>query len=616
MTKIKAVIFDWAGTTIDYGCFAPVKALKDGFSSIGVQITNETARKPMGLPKMEHVRAIAAMVPELLSEEQTLRAYESFEGSLFADIENHCEIKEYVMEAVEELRRRNIATGSTTGYTTAMMERVMLSAAAHGYCPDFCVTPEQASKGRPYPYMIWENMKHFGIVDPREVVKVGDTAADIDEGKNASCWTAGVIMGSSKMGLTREEVKLLSPDELEKAKKRVHAAYYRYGADYIIEDMSELSSVIDDINRKLSRSEPHKLLTPGPLTTRASVKYAMNTDHCTWDDEYKEITLSVMQDITGISANDDYATVLLQGSGTYAVESMINGLVKDCEKILFLINGAYGNRMLTIAEKGGKFFESLRFDDTKAIDNNALEEKLNLDNSIDIVIAVHCETTTGVINPIEDIAKTAKKHGKKVFVDAMSSFGAYDINMPKLDIDALASSANKCLEGLPGLAFVIARKALLEESKGNSKSHSLDLFEQYQGLYRERGKFRFTSPTNVLLALRQAIDEYKKEGGLTARRERYKKNHLLLTEGLEGFGIRPIVAPENQSYIITTLDLDSIDFLDFYNFLKSKGFIIYPGKLTSKPTFRIGNIGDIYPGDIEKLVAVIGEYINNKEKNN
>ena len=363
------------------------------------------------------------------------------------------------------------------------------------------------------------------------------------------------------------------------------------------------------VNCKLTQNASRKLLTPGPLTTRYSVKHAMLTDHCTWDDEYKEITRSVINDITQISANDDYATVLLQGSGSYAVESMINCLCHKKDKILFLVNGEYGKRMLTIAENSRRDFEYIEFDMTQPIEIKKVEKKLKKDKDIDCVIFVHCETTTGVINPLEEIIKLAKSYKKKVFVDAMSSFAAYEIDMSGLDIDALAASSNKCLEGLPGLSFVIAKKSVIENSKGNSHSHSLDLYDQYQGLYNGGGKFRFTSPTNILLALRQAIDEYKKEGGLQVRKARYIENHKILIEGLEKLGINSIVASEYQSYIITTFELGDLDFSNLYAYLKLRGFIIYPGKLTALPTFRIGNIGDIYPSDMAKLVEAISDYL-------
>jgi len=266
--------------------------------------------------------------------------------------------------------------------------------------------------------------------------------------------------------------------------------------------------------------------------------------------------------------------------------------------------------MLAIADDSRRDYEHLTFDMTRPISISAVEKRLKRDRDIDVIVFVHCETTTGIVNPLEDIARLAKSYEKKVLVDAMSSFAAYDIDMPGLDIDALAASSNKCLEGLPGLSFVIVKKSLIEKSEGRSYSHSLDLFDQYQGLYSGGGKFRFTSPTNVLLALRQAIDEYKKEGGLLARRARYMENHDVLVKGLGELGIQPIVAPEYQSYIITTFELGGLDFLKLYATLKSKGFIIYPGKLTSIPTFRLGNIGDVYPSDMAELVKIIGEYVS------
>ncbi|MGL5973089.1 MAG: phosphonoacetaldehyde hydrolase, partial [Oscillospiraceae bacterium] len=344
---IKAVIFDWAGTTIDYGCFAPIKGFVDGFKSIGVDITNEMARKPMGLLKIDHTRAIAKMLDKPISEEEILKVYSVFESTLFANITSHCDVKEYVAEAISALRERSIKIGSTTGYTKAMMDEVLALCAKNGYAPDFCIASDEVTAGRPAPFMMWENLAHFGIDNPRHAVKVGDTVTDISEGKNANCWTVGIIMGSSELGLTKDDVNTLTEKELETKKLEVRKIYYKAGADYIIDDMSELVGVVEDINTKLAQSAEHKLLTPGPLTTKYAVKNAMLTDHCTWDDEYKAITTSVLDDITAISANDDYATVLLQGSGSYAVEAMVNCFCKKKNKILLLVNGEYGKRIVT-----------------------------------------------------------------------------------------------------------------------------------------------------------------------------------------------------------------------------------------------------------------------------
>ena len=606
---IKAVIFDWAGTTIDYGCFAPIKGFIEGFKSIGIEITNEMARKPMGLLKIDHTREIVKMLLSPISEEEIQKAYAVFESTLFSNIVNHCDVKEYVAEAVSDLRKSGIKIGSTTGYTSAMMKEVLKISAKNGYTPDFCIASDEVTAGRPKPFMMWANLAHFGIANPRHAVKVGDTVADIKEGQSADCWTVGVIMGSSELGLTKDEVTRISKNELENKKQEVRKTYYKAGADYIIDDMSELKDVINDINKKLAQSSEHKLLTPGPISTKYNVKYAMLTDHCTWDDEYKAITISVMNDITAISANDDYATVLLQGSGSYAVEAMINSFCKKEDKILFLVNGEYGKRMLTIAENLERDFIHLSFDMTKPIDVEEVEKKLKSDHDIDTIVFVHCETTTGVVNPLDKIVKLAKKHDKKVLVDAMSSFGAYEIDMAGLDIDALAACSNKCLEGLPGLSFVIAKKKLIEKSEGVSPSHCLDLFDQYKGLYEGGGKFRFTSPTNILLALRQAIDEYNKEGGLAARKARYIENQKILTTKLVKLGIKSIVAPEYQSCIITTFELGDINFNKMYNTLKLNGFIIYPGKLTDIPTFRVGNIGDVYPSDMNVFAMVLEEFL-------
>jgi 2-aminoethylphosphonate--pyruvate transaminase/phosphonoacetaldehyde hydrolase len=614
---IKLVIFDWAGTTIDYGSFAPVKGFINGFRKYGVEITGYEARQPMGLKKIDHTRAIAniSRVSEEFfaandrkpSEADIQDIYTDFEKSLMDNIKDHVDIKDHVIETVAELRKRGIKIGSTTGYTRSMMDEVTKLSSANGYTPDFVAAADDTPKGRPYPYMIWENMTKLEVDNPRHVIKVGDTVADIQEGLNANTWTVAVITGSNEMGLTRKEAAAIPQKELDVMKQRARSVFYAAGADYIINDMDELAGVVDDINRVLLRNTPRKLMTPGPLTTRASVKQAMLTDHCTWSDDYKRIALNVSDKITAIAADESYATVLLQGSGSYAVESMICSICNKNEKILFLVNGEYGNRMLRIANKADKTYRTLTFDPCKPIDINEFEKVLTTDTEIKTVVFVHCETTTGVFNPLREIVSLAKQYGKTVLVDAMSSFGAYDIDMPTLGIDALAASANKCLEGLPGLAFVIAKKSVLEKAQ-NSNSHCLDLLDQYETLRDEGGKFRFTSPTNILLALEQAISEYYKEGGLKARGARYAENHRMLIQGLAEAGISPIVKPEHQSYIITTFALGDLNFKQLYESLKSEGFIIYPGKLTDLPTFRIGAIGDVFPSDIKRLTDAIKRF--------
>ena len=616
---IKGVIFDWAGTTVDYGCFAPLRGFIDGFKSKGVDITIDEARKPMGLLKIDHTRAISQF-PRVqaefkkvngrdITEQDVQEIYEVFNKTLLSNIINYSTVKEEVVDTVKSLKERGLKIGSTSGYTREMMDQIIDKVAQQGYSPDCCVCADEVPKGRPFPYMVWRNLTTLGIPNPRDVVKVGDTVSDIKEGTNSNCWSVGVVMGSSELGLTEDEVKNMPADKLEAEKRRVRAIYYEAGADYVIDKMGELPAVIKDIERRLKQNEPHLLLTPGPLTTKDSVKHAMLADHCTWDDEYKEIATHVMNDITNISANNDYVTILLQGSGSYAVEAMIQCFSPDDEEILFVVNGEYGKRMVREAADAKKKYSSIEFDMCSAVDPDAVEKKLNENPQIKSVFVVHSETTSGIINPIERVAKIAKAHGCKIFIDAMSSFAAYEIDMPGLDIDGLAASANKCLEGLPGLAFVVCKRSLVEESKGRSKSHCLDLYDQYLGLYAGGGKFRFTSPTNILLALQQAIVEYKHEGGLQARRARYQENHKHLIEGMAKIGIKPIIDPKIQSYIITTFDLGKINFSKMYNMLKENGFVIYPGKLTDHPTFRIGTIGNVYPHEIDRLCTLIGEYL-------
>ena len=619
MNRIEAVIFDWAGTTVDYGCFAPLKGFIDAFASKGVTLTPAEARGPMGLLKIDHIRALAA-IPHIqaqleknlghaVTDTEIMELYHVFEDTLLENLVAYSTVKPYVVETVAALRKRGIRIGSTSGYTRAMMDRITAHVAKQGYAPDCCVCADEVTRGRPHPFMMWKNMNALDVTDPRHVIKVGDTVSDIKEGLSADAWTVGVVMGSSELGLNEEEVQSLAPEELAARKKEAFARFYAAGADYVIDDMRELPGIVDQINAQLLELEPHKLLTPGPLTTRRSVKLAQLADHCTWDDAYKQLTISVMNDITKICANtDEYATVLLQGSGSYAVEAMIHTFCRDDEKLLIIENGAYGKRMIQQATMAGKNFTVLSFDMCTAIDPEAVRKKLAEEPDIKTVMFVHSETTSGLINPLKEIAGIAKAAGKTVLVDTMSSFGAYETDMKSFGIDALASSANKCLEGLPGLAFVVASKTLLE-GKSASKSLCLDLCDQYRYLYPD-GKFRFTSPTTILLALRRALDLYMLEGGLAARRARYQANHDTLIAGMRRLGIASIVPEQWQSYIITTFDLGQISFTDMYAQLKEHGYVIYPGKLTDKPTFRIGTIGDLYPKDYEDLCRCLEDYLH------
>lgn len=358
---------------------------------------------------------------------------------------------------------------------------------------------------------------------------------------------------------------------------------------------------------------PYLLLTPGPLTTTETVKEAMLTDWCTWDEDYnigivQEIRRSLVELAT--DRPDEYTSVLLQGSGTYCVEAVIGSTVRSNEDyLLILSNGAYGDRMGTIATYYGIRHYVMKFEETQIVDPQQVDSYLAEHPEVTHVSVVHCETTTGVLNPLAEVAAVVKRHGKLLIVDAMSSFGGVPLNMTQLGIDFLISSANKCIQGVPGFGLIIARRSLLEQCKGVARSLSLDIYDQWETMEKGHGKWRFTSPTHVVRAFMQALTEPKEEGGVAARHARYSENHQTLVEGMRALGYKTLLPDEWQSPIITSFYYPSadFDFNAFYQALKSKGFVIYPGKISQADTFRIGNIGDVYPDDFRRLTNVIGE---------
>lgn len=356
----------------------------------------------------------------------------------------------------------------------------------------------------------------------------------------------------------------------------------------------------------------YKLLTPGPLTTTEAVKKEMLFDRCTWDDEYKSITQKIRKELLDIGNvhEEDYTAVLMQGSGTFAVESVITSTVGEKDKLLIIANGAYGERIGQIAEHISLNHVIYNNEYDEHPDMDKVKEILDKDTEITHIAMVHCETTTGILNPIEDLSVIAKEYNKTLIIDAMSSFGGIPIDIKALGIDYLISSANKCIQGVPGFGFVIAKKEKLEKCKGISRSLSLDLYDQYKGMDKD-GKWRFTSPTHVVAAFSKALDELKEEGGVEGRYNRYKNNNLVLRKKLKEIGIESYIEEEKQSPIITTFAFptDAFSFNEFYSFIKERGFVIYPGKLTDVDTFRIGNIGEIYEEDINKLCEIIEEYV-------
>lgn len=354
------------------------------------------------------------------------------------------------------------------------------------------------------------------------------------------------------------------------------------------------------------------LLTPGPLSTSQSVREAMLQDWCTWDKEYNEgIVTPIRKNLLSIAGVDEneYTCVLLQGSGTYCVEATIGATVKPTDKLLILANGAYGERMAEIARYYHIDHVLVSLHETELITANTALKAIESHPGITHLSMVHSETTTGLLNPVEDIAEAIKGRGITFIVDAMSSFGGIPIDIRKSGIDFLVSSANKCIQGVPGFGFILAKKDKLAETRGNARSLSLDIYAQWEAMEKGNGKWRFTSPTHVVHAFFQAMKELEEEGGIAARYERYKKNHRTLVDGMRALGFETLLPDTAQGPVITSFLYPSagFDFLSFYEQLKAKGFVIYPGKISDAETFRIGNIGDIFPEDMKALLEAIKE---------
>ncbi len=356
----------------------------------------------------------------------------------------------------------------------------------------------------------------------------------------------------------------------------------------------------------------YKLLTPGPLTTTNTVRNVMNEDRCTWDDEYKEITQTIRKQLLQIAGvtEEKYTAVLMQGSGSFVVEAVLTTAVRSRDKVLFITNGAYGERMVQMANAIGIQHTQYETPYGEAVNASDIESLLQQDPAITHVAMVHCETTTGILNPIEEVIAVAKQHNKQVIIDAMSSFGGVPINVAALQIDYLVSSANKCIQGVPGFGFVVANIDRLSACKGIARSVSLDLYDQWQAM-KVDGKWRFTSPTHVVAAFAQALVELEEEGGVAARFTRYASSNAYLRKEMQAIGFKSYIDEAHQSPIITSYFYphQNFDFVAFYEAIKQKGFVLYPGKLTDANTFRIGNIGDIHLSDMEQLVRAIKEYM-------
>jgi 2-aminoethylphosphonate-pyruvate transaminase len=308
----------------------------------------------------------------------------------------------------------------------------------------------------------------------------------------------------------------------------------------------------------------------------------------------------------------------VQGSGTFAVEAMITTFVPRTGKLLVVMNGAYGQRARKIAEIAGRAVATYETPEDTPPDFAALDALLAGDKAITHVFAVHCETTSGILNPIAELAALVARHGRRLLVDSMSAFGALEIDARKVPYDALAASSNKCLEGVPGLGFVVCRKEALAACKGNATTLVLDLFDQAEG-FAKTGQYRFTPPIHVIVALGKAIEEHAAEGGVAGRGKRYRENAKVLIDGMRAMGFRTLLADRLQAPIIVTFHMPTdprFVFQQFYDGLKDRGYVIYPGKLTVAESFRMGCIGRLYPEQMKGALAAVREVLDEMRVSN
>ncbi|MDO9404042.1 MAG: 2-aminoethylphosphonate--pyruvate transaminase [Polaromonas sp.] len=350
------------------------------------------------------------------------------------------------------------------------------------------------------------------------------------------------------------------------------------------------------------------LLTPGPLTTTLRTKLAMLKDWGSWDSDFNAVTARVRQSLLAvIHGADSHVVVPLQGSGTFSVEAAVSTVVPRDGHVLVMDNGAYCKRAARLTTLMGRRCTVMPFDEAAQVSPAALEQALKADDTITHVMLIHCETGAGVLNPLQEIADVCQAQGKGLLVDAMSSFGAIDIDARKVRFDALIAASGKCLEGVPGMGFVFIRKAILEGCAGRSQSLAMDLYDQHA--YMEKTtQWRFTPPTHVVVALAEAIAQFEEEGGQPARLARYTANYEALVAGMASLGFKPFLDPAIQAPIIVTFHAPAdsrYEFKTFYNAARERGFVLYPGKLTQVDTFRVGCIGAIGPHEMAQAVHAV-----------
>ena len=354
------------------------------------------------------------------------------------------------------------------------------------------------------------------------------------------------------------------------------------------------------------------LLTPGPLTTSLATKAAMLRDWGSWDTSFNAVTAAVRRKLVEIVHGEaTHVCVPMQGSGTFSVEAAVNTLVPRDGHVLVLINGAYGTRLAKLTRLMGRRLTVFETADDVPTTPQDVDRLLAADPSVTHVGLIHCETSTGILNPLPEIAAVVARHGRSLIVDAMSSFAAIDVDARKVPFDALIAASGKCVEGPPGMGFVFVRRKVLENCAGNSTSLALDLHDQWT--YMEKTtQWRYTPPTHVVVAFDAALDQFIAEGGQPARLARYTKNYETLVEGMAEMGFRTFLKPDIQAPIIVTFHAPAdprYTFKEFYDRVRDKGFVLYPGKLTQVETFRVGCIGAIGPDEMRQAVHAVRDTI-------
>ncbi len=380
--------------------------------------------------------------------------------------------------------------------------------------------------------------------------------------------------------------------------------------------MNKPDSPPDNPGVSLSPTGDPWLLTPGPLTTSPEVKQAALHDYGSRDSHFIAVNRRIREALVEIAGGrDSHVCIPLQGSGTFVVEAMLGSFVPRDGKVLVLVNGAYGTRIVKICRVMGRDFVTQEAPEDVPNDPEALERTLAGDPEITHVVAVHCETTSGILNPIEDIARITARHGRGFLIDAMSAFGAVPLDAREVPFDAVVASSNKCLEGTPGVGFCIARSEALAKTEGNSHSLSLDLYDQYMSMERN-GQWRFTPPVQTILTFDRALQEFAAEGGVEGRGGRYRKNCRILVDGMRRLGFQTLLPDELQAPIIVTFHMPAdprFQFEAFYDGLRRRGYVIYPGKLTVAESFRIGCIGRLGEEEMRGALGAVEDLLSDME---